>query len=239
VEAQSINRIKTRKGKDAMNNKKRIQKIEVKRIFDADPDTSHLGKYSNTPEGDYSIDRKHSLECTVNNPHISEVSNKLNRVLTYLHKRSSEVGNNSEDPYYWGFADAQDIIGEAQEAAAACNCNESGDWSHGEMQYFNTSGNYIGEPLADIVQYTKQDYTRMEAYNDNDWGFIGIQARAEIVLDEVCQTITSGGLWGIESDSEDSYFQEVEHEELTSLRGILHTMGFSKRAIATACKASK
>ena len=79
----------------------------------------------------------------------------------------------------------------------------------------------------------------MEELNNGEWNFIGIQARAEIVLDGVCQTIRSGGLWGIESDSDDSYFQEVEQEELTSLRGILHTMGFSKRAIATAVKASK
>ena len=104
---------------------KRIQKIEVQRIFDTDPDTSYLGKYSNTPEGDYSIDRKHSLECTINNPHICEASNKLDRALAYMHKRSGEVGNNSDDPYYWGFADAQDIISEAQEAVSACNCEES------------------------------------------------------------------------------------------------------------------
>ena len=222
-----------------MKQTKRILSIELKRIVDTYPDTSSLGEYARTAKGDYSIDRKHSLDCTVNNPHISDTYDKLGRVLAYLHERSSAVGNNSEDPYYWGFADAQDIIGEAQEAVSACNCEESGDWSHGELLYFNTSGNYSGEPLETIVQYTKQDYARMEALQREEWGFIGIQAQAKIVLDGTCQTIKSGGLGGIEWDSEESYLQSVERDELTSLRGILHTMGFSKRAIAAAVKSSK
>jgi hypothetical protein len=85
----------------------------------------------------------------------------------------------------------------------------------------------------------RKDYERMEAYNADDWSFIGIRAQAEIAIGGVCQTITSGGLWGIESDSDESYFREVEHEELNQLRGILHELGFSKRAIATAVKAGK
>jgi hypothetical protein len=219
-----------------MADAKRILSIEIKRLDDDSPDTSWLGAYASRPNGDYSIDRKHSLDCPINNPQESEVSDQLQRVLSYLYKRSSEVGNDSENPYYWGFADAQDIIGEAQDTVNACTCEESGDWSHSEYQYFNTSGNYQGEPLADIVQYTKADYERMESLNAGNWGFIGIQAHAEIVIGNVCQKITSGGLWGIESDSDESYFREVESENLVELRGILHDMGFSKRAIAQSVK---
>lgn len=76
----------------------------------------------------------------------------------------------------------------------------------------------------------------MESYNNDDWQYIGVKAQAEIVIDEVCQKITSGGLWGIESDSEESYLKEVESEEMAELRGILYELGFSKRAIATAVK---
>ena len=85
----------------------------------------------------------------------------------------------------------------------------------------------------------RRDYERMEAYNRDEWGFIGIRAQADVVIGGVCQSITSGGLWGIESDSEKSYFREVEREELKQLREILHELGFSKRAIAAAVKASK
>ncbi len=47
------------------------------------------------------------------------------------------------------------------------------------------------------------------------------------------QTITSGGLWGIESDA-GKYFEEVEREELAALCDQLHALGFSKRTIAAA-----
>ena len=220
-----------------MQEKKRILSIKVKQLTDTDPDTSFLGEYTNRPDGDYSIDRKHSLDCALNNPQTSKpVIDQLKRVLSYLNKRSSETGNNSADPYYWGFADAKDIITDAQDAVMVCTCEESGDWSHKELQFFSTSGNYAGEPLADIVEYTKQDYTRMEAYNNGDWDFIGIQAQADVIISGVCQSITSGGLWGIESDSDKSYLQSIEADELTNLRAVLYEMGFSKRAIAAAIK---
>ena len=222
-----------------MKAEKRILSIEVKHIDDTDPDTSYLGTYARNPGGDYSIDRKHTADCILNNPHITETSDKLDRILSYLWARGREIGNNSEDPCYWGISEAQDLIGEAKDLVNECNCGESGNWSHGELQFFNTSGYYKGESRENIVQYTKQDYAHMESYNNGDWGFIGIRAEAEIVIGSVHQRITSGGLWGIESDSDESYLHSIEQDELTELRGILHELGFSKRAIAAAVKASK
>ena len=57
--------------------------------------------------------------------------------------------------------------------------------------------------------------------------FIGIRAEAEIVVHGVCQTITSGGLWGIESDSARQYLSDVEQEEVDQLKAILQSLGFS------------
>ncbi len=108
-----------------------------------------------------------------------------------------------------------------------------------------------GESEANVVKYTLQDYERMESLNNGNWSYIGIRAEAEIVLpyqvNKGCvrghevyayltQTLGSGGLWGIESDSERSYFEEVKGEELSQLKGSLRTLGFSARAIATAFK---
>lgn len=117
----------------------------------------------------------------------------------------------------------------------------------GSVEPFNSAASWIPAKVADKRAYwldamrknAAQDYARLEAFNNEEWGFIGIQATAEIVIAGVCQTIQSGGLWGIESDSEESYFRSIEREELTSLRGILSAMGFSKRAIASAVKSSK
>lgn len=78
---------------------------------------------------------------------------------------------------------------------------------------------------------------RLKQYRDGQFGFIGIRVLADIQIGNVIQTISSGGLWGIENDSEESYFKEVEQEELVELRSQLHALGFSKRAIASAIAA--
>ena len=73
---------------------------------------------------------------------------------------------------------------------------------------------------------------RRQQYDNDDFGFIGIQAEAEIVVAGVCQTITSGGLWGIESDSTPDDLLDVEQEEIEQLQEVLHALGFSLEAIS-------
>lgn len=116
----------------------------------------------------------------------------------------------------------------------AIDRKERGDQERGTYRYFRTSGNYKGEPQADIEKYTEQDYKRMEAFNSCQWCMVGVFAEAEIVLTDVAQTIHSGGLWGIESDSDDAYFTEVEETELEGLRTQLKEIGFTKRQIDAA-----
>lgn len=61
---------------------------------------------------------------------------------------------------------------------------------------------------------------------------IGIIAKAEVVSAQgICQTIRSGGLWGIESDSGKEYLEEIATEELGQLREELAGLGFSDRQI--------
>jgi len=119
-----------------------------------------------------------------------------------------------------------------------CNCGERGDIGRGEFRYFNGCvENYKGELPEDIRKYIRQDYERMERLQRGDWCYIGIRAEAEVTLTgDVLQDVSSGGLWGIESDSDASYLKEIEAEELSELRKQLYAMGFSKRAIATAVK---
>ena len=228
-----------------MGQTKRILSIKVERITDETPDSSYLGEYARSPKGDYSIDRKHSLDCCLNNPRVNQPAiDQLERVHCYLEQERSHAsdlydryGTMEASERYDAVDSAQDLITESQDSMAECDCEESGDWSHKELQYFNTSGNYTGEPVANIIAYTKQDYQRMEAYNNGDWQYLGIRVKAEIQIGDTCQNISSGGLWGVESDSEDSYLKEVEQEELSSLRQTLYDLGFSKRAIAAAVKA--
>ena len=114
-----------------------------------------------------------------------------------------------------------------------------GDQARNEFRYFNGPvENYKGETPENIRKYIRQDYDRMESLNRGNWQFIGIQAEATYVVGFTgdLQTVTSGGLWGIESDSGKEYLESVQREELDSLKNDLIAVGFSRRAIATAFK---
>lgn len=79
---------------------------------------------------------------------------------------------------------------------------------------------------------------RLDQYKRDVFSFIGIRAVAEISI--TCETsntiqhITSGGLWGIESDSPEKYLKEIEQTELDELCDQLHALSISKRAISAA-----
>ena len=77
----------------------------------------------------------------------------------------------------------------------------------------------------EFYKYGMQDYKRMEGLNNGDWGFIGIQAEAKVSYaigggSRRLEDLTSGGLWGIESDSGD-YLAEVVKDELIDLKSHL------------------
>ena len=229
-----------------MKTTKRILKIEIERMDDESPDTSWLGEYSDARASEFSIDRAHDENCQTQSQIAKDAINKLERVFQHLSSHRQTIGNDSYNPYYWGIDDAIDIIANAQDKLAECDCgHESGD--HREYRYFNPSCNYVdangnlidGNTPEDIRKYVAQDYARMEDLNNSGWGFIGIRAKAKIAVNSIQQTITSGGLWGIESDSDDSCFAEVQSEELADLRAQLYALGFSKRAVAAAIKESE
>ncbi len=66
---------------------------------------------------------------------------------------------------------------------------------------------------------------RLTAYHEGEWYCIGIRARAAFLIDlghgVLIQTVESPGLWGIESDSDPEYLDQVFTEEAQTLRGIL------------------
>lgn len=113
-----------------------------------------------------------------------------------------------------------------------------GHWNNREYRYFNPNHeNYEGCTEEEIRKYCRQDFDRMESLNAGDWYYIGIRAEAIIETGSgITQRVSSGGLWGIESDSDKSYFEEVQNEELAALKAELVALGFSKRAISKAFK---
>lgn len=74
--------------------------------------------------------------------------------------------------------------------------------------------------------YVYQDFNRFERLNRGDWFYMGIMAEATVKYsigqgNYRLENFTSGGLWGIESDSDNDYIAEVEKNELNDLKNHL------------------
>lgn len=108
---------------------------------------------------------------------------------------------------------------------------ERGDCERGQYRYFIAANgpDETGNPKS-----VEEDYRRMELLNRGDWCFFGISAEAKVIVNGVFQTIRSGGLWGIESDSGDAYFRTVAAEELSNLRDTLAQLGFTEAQLIDA-----
>ena len=64
------------------------------------------------------------------------------------------------------------------------------------------------------------------ALDQGDFRFVGIHAEAEVPIEGIMQTLTSDGIWGIESDAEEYITQVTEHE-WGALRNVLKAVGVS------------
>ncbi len=88
--------------------------------------------------------------------------------------------------------------------------------------------------LRKVKKWAHEDQERLKSYGDS-WVMLGIQAKAEVMVkirdSWLCNWIESGGLWGIESDSGEDYFESVAQDELSGLRDVLINLGFSTEEI--------
>jgi len=124
--------------------------------------------------------------------------------------------------------------GRHPEGPCAIDRQERGDMGRNEHRYFNPAmtGEETGNPDS-----PEQDYKRMEDYNRGEWCMMGVFATADVVLTgNVVQKVRSGGLWGIESDSDEGYFTEIADEQMSELRDELKAVGFTGREITAAFK---
>lgn len=80
----------------------------------------------------------------------------------------------------------------------------------------------------DAASMREQDAIRLAAYRRGDWHTVGIRAVATIWIERMnyrtTYQIESPGVWGIESDSDDAYFDEVFNDECITLRADIEAM---------------
>jgi hypothetical protein len=71
---------------------------------------------------------------------------------------------------------------------------------------------------------------RLLAYRRGEFEYIGIRAEAEILTRGCYQSITSAGIWGVESDSHPNYISTLEREQLEELNGYLDDLGVERES---------
>lgn len=87
----------------------------------------------------------------------------------------------------------------------------------------------VDDDSPDTSYLDQDDFAeRKEEYIEGDFSFVGVRARAEIRVpygrDFIVTTISSPGLWGIESDSGQDYFNSVFQEERATLLEMLKSI---------------
>lgn len=85
---------------------------------------------------------------------------------------------------------------------------------------------YAGTPRHEAEKYMEQDARRFQAFNDGQWHMSGCRAVAEVSYpigngSRRLERFTSGGLWGIESDSDAAHKAEIESEQIKELQAHL------------------
>lgn len=245
---QSVKRIQKPKSR------KIITEVRLIREVDDSPDTSWLGEYGNKPTSEFSIDRAHALDCQSVNPENESTVQTLESAIDHV------MHADAESDFYDG--DAVDLLREKQDEVAECDCGERGDMERNEYRYFNPGSVEAFDLAASWIPATvvgederreywrrtmqdnaRKDYERMQAGSRGDYCYLYIRAEADIIIGGkvtsqtgLIQTLTSGGLSGVESDAGDDYMADIEREELGTLRGQLVDLGFSRRAVAAAFK---
>ena len=194
----------------------KIESIKIKHILDdAGLDfISDLGTYTDRPEP-WAICRKcgeylHNAE-------------RYNRVVELIEEAQNDIAIECDNQPNEALDRIYDIMTIARQKfeTKEHDCTPY----RREYAYFLPFAGGMEQGTKDYQTYGMQDYNRAESYNNQNWHYMGIQAIANVSIDGQIQTITSGGLWGIESDSDESYLKEVAQEEIENLKSQLSKLG--------------
>lgn len=85
---------------------------------------------------------------------------------------------------------------------------------------------YEEDPDPDVSYLDQSDLAdRKTAFKKGEFNFVGVRVDAEVLIAETVQTLTSPGMWGIESDTTEEELEQLVSEEWGALRAVLKTVG--------------
>lgn len=127
------------------------------------------------------------------------------------------------------------------ERTAADHYGENGsNWDHVDDEHKDNVISAYGSIMAACEAYAERDAGRLRDYG-NGWHFVGCVAHATVSYpvngngDRRLESFSSGGLWGIESDSANMHLWAKAREQLNDLGDHLQRFGvdmsgYSKQA---------
>jgi hypothetical protein len=90
----------------------------------------------------------------------------------------------------------------------------------------------VGDPDADTSYLEQAEFAdRLDEYRRDVFSFVGVVTEATVRVQTAqggfgpAHTIRGGSLWGIENDSQSSYFREVARDCMKELENELHALG--------------
>jgi hypothetical protein len=122
-------------------------------------------------------------------------------------------------------------------------CPWSGKFTPAEL-IIESSCRYSNEDvrkygIKKILSCIRADEDRLRTYEEGVWTMCGIYAEATILIPcgtdgtMKIETIRSGGLYGIESDSGDKYLREIGDEQIAELKSYLETLNVETDGVDT------
>ena len=204
--------------------KKRILSVTIKHMTDENPETSWIGKYTDDIRPD-AIIRNTGEFC-------GKIDQRR-RLLDTLDERIQELEDEKDEP--------DEIL---SGLIAKCKARQKRIENSGDIEFPSKGREYRfflpyagGEkyPSRDYKKYGLQDLELQKGLERGDWFFMGVSVEARIQLTgDLVQKISSGGLWGIESNAGEEHLTQVEGEERNQLRDELKAIGFTDRQITKA-----
>lgn len=113
---------------------------------------------------------------------------------------------------------------------------------HTEASQPTRSYKYFNADNVENMKEARQNYNRIMDYEKGNIIDYGVMAEAEIMTQKEgndywkIDHITSGGLWGLSSDSGNQYFQDEAKNQLAELAETLAEFGFTQKEIKQAIK---
>lgn len=207
--------------KNTENTKPRILAVRIVREVDTDPDTSYLGKYTDTAE--------ENAVVRATGEFVRDIRRR-EAIIDKAHFLADQAGWNDDTKRRNYFEDKAERLENKWEDA-----NEI-PYRCGEYRFFVPYASGEAPGTKAWRTYAKQDFDRMERLCNGEWCYLYIRAHADVCFtgSDVVQTLTSGGLGGVESDSDDLYLAGVESEEKDALRDILAAAAFPQEDITEA-----